>query len=38
MRFRLQFLTWLLPLVALLSGAPVHALTLHYQAVDLPDS
>jgi len=38
MRFRLQFLSWLLPLVALLSGAPVHALTLHYQAVDLPDS
>ena len=36
--FRLQFLSWLLPLVALLPGAPVHALTLHYQAVDLPDS
>ena len=38
MTFRLQFLSWLLPLVALLPGAPVHALTLHYQAVDLPDT
>jgi len=36
--FRLQFLSWLLPLVALLPGTPVQALTLHYQAVDLDDS